>query len=440
MDERIVVVDTNLLLDDANIIFKLSSTYDKILVPLMVLRELDDHKFKPNTSYSAREAIRAIQKFKQEFPDKIIHDLDQENSLSENLIPDFVIINAAEAYGADLATKDVSMAIVAEARGIKTTIFDTVMNGIFHPYTYLDINDIFTKTEIFSYAQYFSGKEYKECLKLFSSVADKELDPDSWHFMFISCPSSDIIVYANNPVDHVLERIDNVPDYRSIKDDSIFLKAKDEYQICAIYALRKAPNVLITGKWGSGKSLVSTAYALANNNKKTFISRPPVGISSKYDIGFLPGDKEEKMMSWFAGFMSALYYLFSNTRDQFDDKNRIKYDFVRDTLFREKFEAVLVNAIQGMSLLKGDILIVDEIQLIDIDYISMILSRGGKESKIILTGDLAQTYNVVKPSESGLLKLLRILPHPCLAYVDLKNTYRSELTELAEKLQDRTLG
>jgi predicted ribonuclease YlaK len=81
---------------------------------------------------------------------------------------------------------------------------------------------------------------------------------------------------------------------------------------------------------------------------------------------------------------------------------------------------------------------VDEAQLITIDYMSMILSRPSESGKLILLGDLKQTYGVVKPSESGLLKLLRSLPHRSIAYVELQNSYRSPLLEVADKLQDKT--
>jgi predicted ribonuclease YlaK len=70
----------------------------------------------------------------------------------------------------------------------------------------------------------------------------------------------------------------------------------------------------------------------------------------------------------------------------------------------------------------------------------MILSRPSETGRLILMGDIKQTYNIVKPSESGLLKLLRVLPHRSIALVNLKNSYRSELLEVADKLQDRTLG
>jgi len=135
--------------------------------------------------------------------------------------------------------------------------------------------------------------------------------------------------------------------------------------------------------------------------------------------------------------MSALYYLYSNTRGQ--DSNR-GYDHIKDFVFGEKLEPILMNAIQGMSLLDNDTLIVDEVQLIPVDYMSIIVSRPSGTGRLILLGDLGQTYDVVKPSESGLLKLLRVLPHRSIAYVELQNSYRSDILEVADLLQDKTIG
>ena len=166
--------------------------------------------------------------------------------------------------------------------------------------------------------------------------------------------------------------------------------------------------------------------------------RPPVGISAKYDIGYLPGDKDEKLIGWCAGFLSALYFIYSNTSNQVCEKGACEFDYVKEKMFKEKFEIVPLNGVQGMSLLRGDTMIVDEVQLIDIDTLSMILSRANKGSKLILLGDLAQTYKVIRPSESGLLKLLRALPHHALCHVDLKNHYRNDLLEIADVLQDKS--
>ena len=425
--KKSIVLDTNLLLDDAKIIFKLSKTYETIIIPITVLKELDKHKLNRDLSYSARTAIYEILNFKEEFPDKIelvVNDNELDSS-------DLKIIEAAINTDADIATKDISMSIIAESKNVNTKLYGTVSNGIYNPYFYLKQS----KLAEFEYRDKYSN----DVIDIFNLASNREILKDSWCFIFILDKKDEaVMLYANNPITGEVDRIDHLPRYRNIEVEGTSLKALDWYQICAIYALNEAPNVLLTGKWGSGKTLLGTAYALNMNKRKTFIMRAPIGINHKFDIGFLPGDKDSKLVEWCAGFLSALYYIYSNTKNQ-NTGNGNKYDYVKDRIFKEKFEPMPINAVQGMSLLKGDTLIVDEVQILDIDTLSMTLSRACVGSKVILLGDLSQTYSIVRPSESGLLKLLRMLPHHSLAYVDLQNHYRNNLIEIADLLQDKTL-
>ncbi len=153
-------------------------------------------------------------------------------------------------------------------------------------------------------------------------------------------------------------------------------------------------------------------------------------------IGFLPGNKHDKLIEWSSGFLSALYYIYGNTNGQ-SDRNGLTYDYVKEVLFQEKFEIIPLNMIQGLSLLENDIMIVDEVQLMSIDYMTMLLSRFSKGSKLIMIGDYKQTYDVVKAGESGLLALIKTLPSKELCWVKLKNSHRSGLIELADKIKDR---
>ena len=125
-----VVIDTNLLLDDPKIIYKLSNKYDQIILPLTVLKELDKHKSNPDLAYSARNAIYTILDFKKEFPDKLILSIN-DDELSNN---DELIIDAAAKNDAVIATKDISMSVIAEAKGIKTKLYNVVTNGLSDPY------------------------------------------------------------------------------------------------------------------------------------------------------------------------------------------------------------------------------------------------------------------------------------------------------------------
>lgn len=425
-----IITDTNVLMDDHRILNKLSEKYDQIQIPLTVLKELDKHKFNPDLSYSARKAIHAILDFKEKYKDKIkfiVNDFE----VSDN---DLKIIKSAEVEGADIATKDISMSLIANSKGIETILYDVIVNNLFKPYIKLKIEEV---SSFLNFEQSYIEEKYEDIFERINIISNEnKLRKNGWMFIFLY--DNDIIpevIYAHNPIKKEIIRIDNNPLYREIEIESgMKVKALDEYQLCAFYAFKEAPNILLTGKWGTGKTLLSTAYSIEKSKRKIFISRPPIGINKKYDIGYLPGSADEKMFSWFAGILSSIYYLYSNTRNQ--KMKDVEYDYVKDKVFPSKFETIPLNAIQGMSLLNDDILLIDEVQLIDIDYLSMILSRSGKNSKTILLGDVKQTYGVVKPSESGLLKLLRLLPHENLAYVDLQIPYRSSLLELADKLQD----
>jgi len=419
-----ILVDTNLLLDEPNILFKLKADYDVIVMSAVVLKELDKHKTNPDLSFSARAAIRGIKEFGLKHPYSIEYDVD-EVDLSNN---DALIIEAAKRRNATVATKDISMSIISESKGVDCKLYGNIANGIFDPYLNLTTQQV---ADGFTYQQAYSGKEYDVAFLML--IGDRPFLSNSWFFVFITESKDKVTVYANNPLTHVLERIDNLPRYREITNTKMSVTARDLYQVCAIYALNNADHVLITGKWGSGKSLLSTAYAIANNNKKTFISRPPIGIDRKYDVGFLPGTVEDKLISWAMGFLSAVYFLFGNTNLQ--EKDGKSYDFVKEEIFKKVFELIDANSLQGLSLL-DDYLLVDEVQYCTIDLMSMILSRATKESRIIMTGDLSQSYSLA-PSNSGLLKLLRAMPHHSMAYVNLQYSYRSDLLELAEKLQDK---
>lgn len=436
-----ITVDTNLLLDDENILLKLSSRFEKIVVPITVLKELDNLKTQPSASYSARRAIRSIRHFIDDESKKDKLEFYINDVLTND--NDSKIIQAASATGSVLGTKDISMSMLADALGIETEVYDVVLNNIYKPYVYITARELqkvyLEKNEdYFCYLQNYSSNKMYNVFKNTIKNLNFEHNDKAWYFIFIM-DEERTYVYAHNPKDRLFERIDNVRDYHSIFiDSSTYINAKDNYQVCAIYSLKRAPNTIITGKWGSGKSLITTAYSLYKSVNKTFITRAPVGVNPRYNLGFMPGSKDEKMMDWLSGITSSLYYLYANTRSQTNGKG-INYDYVKDTIFGNNFDIIPINSIQGLSLLENDVLLVDEIQLLDIDTMSMILSRPNENGKLILCGDLNQTYSTLKPSESGLLKLLRLLPHESISYVELKNSYRSSLLELADKLQDRTI-
>lgn len=436
--DRTVLIDTNLYLDDHNIIDKLSMQYSKVLIPVTVLKELDKKKYHKDLAYSARSAIRAILDFTSEHKDNVIFDVTDYPEHD----PDSKILASAAKYSATLATKDISMSIIAKSMNIDTMIHDAILNNIYDPYIHINMSDLYDaiNESTFSFSQEYKDTDYEALVKALAKISNRDLNSDNWWFVIINVNKDNPIVYANNPIKTELVRIDNRPEFREIKTDGSTVKARDCYQICAIYALEEAPHVLISGPYGSGKSLLSTAYSLKRKDRKTFVSRPNLTIDRRYELGFLPGLLKDKLSPWMSGFISSLYHLYSNTKGQSSDKMTygVSYDYVKEQVFEKYFEMVSLETLQGMSFMEGDLLMLDETQLCSISILSLILSRFGKGSKLVMTGDTKQTYGVVPPSENGLLKLLRLLPNKELAYVDLKYNYRSKLLELADELQNKS--
>ncbi len=428
------VIDTNVLIDNPDIINKLIKKRSKVIIPYIVIKELDRLKRNNDISFAVRKSIRNLLENKNH----IIIDMSslELESSNLNLSNDELIILIAKKYDAILLTNDIHMSILAEqGYNIKVELADIDIDDKYEPYHYVNENDI-AKIGFTFQNRYEYNDEIKSLLKNFFNVKNFE----GWKFLLITNDNNKITyIYALNPIKKVLERIDNNKEYKFIETSVFKVTALDEYQTIAIYALKEAPNILITGKWGSGKNVLSVAYSIYKQeclNKKIFITRPNIGINSKFDIGFLPGNKHDKLIEWSSGFLSALYYIYGNTNGQ-SDRNGLTYDYVKEVLFQEKFEIIPLNMIQGLSLLENDIMIVDEVQLMSIDYMTMLLSRFSKGSKLIMIGDYKQTYDVVKAGESGLLALIKTLPSKELCWVKLKNSHRSGLIELADKIKDR---
>ena len=138
MENNPVLIDTNLYLDDANIIFKLYDGKNKILIPKVVLRELDDKKYNRNLSYSARKAIQTILEFSAKHEDAVVFDTCSYG----NSVPDDEILAVAKQHNASVATKDICMSVTAKSLGLHAILYDTVMNNVFHPYIEIHMDEI----------------------------------------------------------------------------------------------------------------------------------------------------------------------------------------------------------------------------------------------------------------------------------------------------------
>jgi phosphate starvation-inducible PhoH-like protein len=172
---------------------------------------------------------------------------------------------------------------------------------------------------------------------------------------------------------------------------------------------------LLKGKWGSGKTLLATQCALDGLYRKEYdriiISRPTV---SDEEIGFLKGDMEDKMSPWMRPIYDNMYQLYDRAKidkDKADGKIEIiPFSFMRGVTFVNSF------------------VIIDEVQNVTKKQLGMVLSRLGKGSKMVLSGDSSQTDLRSGSCFSVLEKISNEVEG--VSFVELKSNHRNPIAEL----------
>ena len=199
-------------------------------------------------------------------------------------------------------------------------------------------------------------------------------------------------------------------------------------------ALLVDPNISIvtlSGKAGTGKTLLALAVGLQqmmvdNIYSRMLVSRPifPMGR----DLGFLPGDTQEKLSPWMQPIFDNLELLINNT----SEKKSSKRDSYQELMERGMLVVEPLTYIRGRSI-PNQHMIVDEAQNLTPHEMKTIVSRAGDGTKIVLTGDPNQIDNTdVNLSSNGLSTLVERFKGSQLAgHVRFTSVERSALAELA---------
>ncbi|MGG4551024.1 PhoH family protein [Paenibacillus humicus] len=189
------------------------------------------------------------------------------------------------------------------------------------------------------------------------------------------------------------------------------------------------PLVTITGKAGTGKTLLALAAGLLkvedeHKYKKLLIARPVVPMGK--DIGYLPGEKEEKLRPWMQPIYDNLEYLF-------DTKKSGDIDKILMGLGSIQVEAL--TYIRGRSI-PGQFIIVDEAQNLTRHEVKTIVSRVGEGSKIVLLGDPEQIdHPYLDSASNGLTYLVERFKEQSLSgHITLEKGERSKLAQAAADL------
>ncbi len=435
------ILDTNVILHDSTCIHQFKD--NNIVIPITVIEEIDHFKRGSQViNLNAREFARTLDsltgsalfdggislgKGKGKVKIAITKGICDEikNVFREDNHDHRILSTAYEAQrqvsskeSVILVSKDVNLRMKAKAIGI-----------LAEDYT----------TDRISLEELYSGKETLEDFddELLSKIfqvpfqipaqkvikADKkEVHPNK--FYVIRNANRSVLAYLDNEMKTV-EKID--------KNYIYGIKPRNAEQTFAVSALinKNIPLVTITGKAGTGKTLLALASALfvKKEFRQIYVARPVIPLSNK-DIGFLPGDVDSKL----APYMQPLWDNLKVIQDQFPDTDKHHLQ-INQMIKDEKLIVEPLSYIRGRSL-QRIYFIVDEAQNLTPHEIKTIITRVGEGTKIVFTGDIYQIDHPYLDSQSnGLSYLIETFKGQKLySHINLEKGERSELAELASNL------
>lgn len=205
------------------------------------------------------------------------------------------------------------------------------------------------------------------------------------------------------------------------------LKPRDEFQKMAIDSIMNNTITVLSGKAGSGKTLMALASAFTLIEKGAYdrvvIFANPCKVRGAVELGYYTGSAIEKLMQNSIG--NVLTTKFGE-----------RY-LVDQMIAQEKIKLISVADCRGCEVRDTEILYVTEAQNMSIDMIKLLLSRASQGCKVILDGDFDAQVDSwqYEGVSNGMRRVVNVFKgEELFGYVELPNVWRSKLAELAQKL------
>jgi PhoH-like ATPase len=439
-NKKAYVLDTSILIHDPNCLNSFEE--NDILIPYVVLDEIDSLRKAINgRGRSAREIIRNLEELRKDKADMKNIQLEKGGLLSviganediynklfrneinhDNLILEiakqFIEENNKKYAKIALVSKDIGMRLKASAMEIIAEDYQT------------DKIKIKSKQGIYNGIYSLHYEIEPSIVSEIHNIGYVELPKDLSDML-----TNQFIVLRSGSGSVIARRVGNKLKLVNVTKDISKVKAKNAEQHMALDVLLDPTIhlVVLIGSAGTGKTLLSLAAGLEQTiSKEPLYERIlciktilPVGGK---DLGYLPGDKNEKLYAWLAPYFDNLEYLGSIS-------GRKGRGFAEDLIDQNILELEALTYMRGRSIPKSWI-ILDELQNSTGLETKTALTRTGEGSKVIILADPSQIDNpYIDLESSGLLHVIDSFKGKSLfAMVELHKSERSVLAGLAAEL------
>nr|WP_269330068.1 PhoH family protein [Kineosporia babensis] len=421
---RTFVLDTSVLLSDPKAIHRFAE--HEVVLPVVVITELEGKRNHPELGYFAREALRLLDDL------RIGHGrLDAPMPIGEHggtlrvelnhadlaVLPDgfrgtdndsriLAVARslATEGLQVTLVSKDLPMRIKASAIGLDAEEYQAGL-AVDSGWTGLDELEL----DAAEVAQLYAGET---------------LDLDAARDL--PCHTGLVIVSPNGSA---LGRVTPDKKVKLVRGDrELFgVHGRSAEQRIAIDLLLDPEIGILSmgGRAGTGKSALALCAGLEavlerGQHRKIMVFRPLYAVGGQ-DLGYLPGTEAEKMNPWAQAVFDTLGAL-------------VAPEVVEEVMARGMLEVLPLTHIRGRSL-HDAFVIVDEAQSLERNVLLTVLSRIGQNSRVVLTHDVAQRDNLRVGRHDGVAAVIEALKgHPLFAHITLTRSERSPVAALVTEL------
>jgi len=431
---RTYVVDTSVLLSDPWALTKFAE--HEVVLPLVVIGELEAKRHHPELGYFARQALRMLDDLRIEHgrldspipigekrpgaaagsdlggtlhvelnhTDASLLPAGFRNDSNDSRILACALNLAAEGKSVILVSKDMPLRVKASAVGLTADEYraqDVVSSG------WTGMAELEVSTEQVG-TLFHTGR-------IDADVARE-----------LPCNTG---VKLITPTGSALGRVTPGKQIRLVRGEkeAFGLRGRSAEQRIALDLLMddEVGIVSLGGRAGTGKSALALCAGLdlvmeRRAHRKVVVFRPLYAVGGQ-ELGYLPGSENDKMQPWAQAVFDTLSAIASPA-------------VVDEVVARGMLEVLPLTHIRGRSL-HDCFVIVDEAQSLERNVLLTVLSRLGTNSRVVLTHDVAQRDNLLVGRHDGIAAVIEALKgHPLFAHVTLTRSERSPIAALVTEL------